>query len=516
MSEKNGNNGAVDANEIAYRSLLSALPAPLYICDASGLITLYNEAAVELWGRRPELGKESWCGSYRIFRPDGTPMPLELCPMGIALSEGRSVRGEEIVIERPDGVRRHVLPYPEPIRDRTGAVVGAINMLVDITERKEAEEALREADRRKDEFLAALAHELRNPLAPITAGLEIIRLADDRTIRDRALAMMGRQIQQMTRLIDDLLDLSRISRGTIELRPERTDLGTVVQNAVEIGRPSITQGGHRLEVSIPADVITVEVDIVRMAQVFANLLNNAAKFTPEGGQIRLVLEQVDQTALVTVNDNGIGIPADLLPRVFDMFVQGDRALERSRGGLGVGLSIAKQLVEMHGGVLEAHSQGTDTGSEFTVRLPIAAPAKATAAPEEARDRAPVCGKILVVDDNALAASSLAELLRLMGNEVVTANDGLEAIERADEFRPRLILLDIGMPQLNGLEACRRIRAAGWAAEVVIVAVTGWGQTEIRRHADAAGFDYHVVKPVSPDALHRLLVAERSPSALASL
>jgi CheY-like chemotaxis protein/nitrogen-specific signal transduction histidine kinase len=371
--------------------------------------------------------------------------------------------------------------------------------------RQQAEE-LRQADRRKDEFLAILAHELRNPLAPLRNGLQVMKLArNNAEAVEQSRAMMERQLAQMVRLIDDLLDMSRISQGKIELRNERVELAKVVQHAVETSRSLVEAGGHELTVNMPSGPIYVDADVIRLAQVFANLLNNAAKYTDRGGQITLTVEQQDGSAVVSVRDTGVGIPAHMLPRVFEMFTQVDRSLERSQGGLGIGLSLVKGLAEMHGGTVEAHSDGHGMGSEFVVRLPVVLSLTGRARDEAGEGTAATSRRrILVVDDNRDAAISLAMLLRLMGNEAQTAHDGLEALEAAAALKPDVILLDLGMPKMNGYEVARRIRQQPWGKYVVLVAVTGWGQQEDRLRSQEAGFGYHMVKPVEPAALEKLL------------
>lgn len=758
-------------SEHRYRQLVEGLPAATYTCDAAGRVTLFNAAAVELWGRTPELGKDLWCGSWRIYRPDGTPLPLDQCPMAVALRDGRAVRNEELIIERPDGTRRHVLPHPQPLFDESGALVGAINMLVDVTEhrrdeeslresnqrfralashapvgifqsgpagetifvneswsamtglspdqargrgwiralhpedrkrvvagwheavrdglssavefrflrpdggitwiqgeavplrdesgqlvgyigttadithrkmaeialreseerfrnmadhapvmiwiteedgrctflgkswyeftgrtpetslsfgwseamhpedravarelflaandrheafhheyrlrgkdgayhwvidaavprfgddgcflgyigsviditkRKKIEEALREsqaalvdADRRKDEFLAMLAHELRNPLAPIRTGLELMRLAgDDRNVIEEVRTTMDRQSQQMVRLIDDLLDVSRITRGTVELRKCRVELASVVESAVETARPIIEELGHELRVAIPKRPIVLEADPTRLAQVISNLLNNAAKYMERRGRIDLCAELQGSTAVVSVKDSGIGIPPEMIDRIFDMFTQVDGSLERSHGGLGIGLTLVKRLVEMHGGSVEARSEGAGQGSEFTVRLPVVVGLLNPPDEINGQSAAP-SGKrrIMVVDDNENAANMLCMLLKALGNDVQTAFDGLAAIGLAAEFRPDVVLLDIGMPKLDGYETARRIREQPWGRQMVLAALTGWGQEEDKRRTRAAGFDHHFVKPVEPSILQKFL-AECEPS-----
>ena len=371
------------------------------------------------------------------------------------------------------------------------------------------QEALKDSDRRKDEFLATLAHELRNPLAPLRNGLQIMRLAGrGGNSVDEAREMMERQLSHMIRLIDDLLDLNRISQGKIELRKERAQLAAIVQEAVETSRPALEQARHKLSMRISPDPIYVDADATRMAQVFSNLLNNAAKFTRPAGNIGVAVEYDNGQAVVSVRDDGVGIPSHMLSKVFDLFTQVDRSLERSQGGLGIGLTIVKRLVEMHGGTIEAKSHGQGMGSEFIVRLPLALSLVTcdehnVDADNDRSNRLPR-RRILIVDDNRDSATSLAQVLKIMGNDARTAHDGLEAVELATAFRPDVVLLDIGMPRLNGYDACRRIREQPWGHSTLLVAMTGWGQEEDRRRSREAGFDFHLVKPVDAVAIERLL------------
>ncbi len=427
--------------------------------------------------------------------------------MALALQENKGHNEQEITVERPDGSRRTALAHANPLYDTSGRVVGAVNILVDITDRKRTEEAVREADRRKSEFLATLAHELRNPLAPLRNGLQIFRLAShDGAAVEQARAMMERQLGHMVRLIDDLLDLSRITNGKVELRKARMDLTEAVRDAVETSRPLIEASGHELTVTLPPRPVPVDADRTRLAQVFANLLNNSARYTERGGHIRLTVERHGSDAVIKVKDDGVGIPADMLPRIFDTFIQANRSLERAQGGLGIGLSLVRGLLEMHEGRVEAHSDGPGRGSEFTVRLPVAlSPVRR---PQEAGegDRARQCSgrRILVVDDNEDSAVSLALMLKIMGHDTRTAKDGLEAVEMAATFRPDVVLLDIGLPRLDGYDACRRIREQPGGEHMVLIAQTGWGQEEDRCRSKEAGFNFHLVKPVDPAALEKLL------------
>jgi PAS domain S-box-containing protein len=373
---------------------------------------------------------------------------------------------------------------------------------------------LREQDRRKDEFLALLAHELRNPLAPLRNGLHVMRLAgSDPGAAAQARAMMERQLGHMVRLIDDLLDVSRISRNKMELRLSRVLLADVISSAVETARPAVEEAGHELTVLLSPEPVHLDADLTRLAQVFGNLLSNSAKYTPRGGHIWLSAAQRGEDVVVSVRDNGIGIPAESLRSIFDMFSQVDRSIERSTGGLGIGLALVKGLVEMHGGSVTVESPGLGQGSTFTVRLP-ALEERAQAAPETQGDEGPRADRpkrrILVVDDNRDSAISMAMMLKLTGNEVRTAHDGIEAVEVAAEFRPQVILMDVGMPRLNGYEATHRIRQQPWGRPVTIIALTGWGQEGDKLHSQAAGCNAHLVKPVNLPDLERLLAEAEPP------
>lgn len=785
----------VRRSELQFREMIDVLPAAIYTTDAEGRLTHFNPAAIELAGRTPEeLGSDRWCVSWKLYYPDGRPMPHDRCPMAMALKENRAVRGVEIIVERPDGRRAWCEPHPAPLRDAEGRVVGGINMLVDITERKRAEDAkaklaaivessddaivsknldgiitswnqgaerifgytaqetigqsvtmlmppdrvneepgildrirrgekiahyetirrrkdgmllnislsvspvfdahgniigaskiardithrkqaeqrlrllwesaavllstdnpdpmlrgliakiaphlgvdvyfnylvndsgdalrlascdgipleaaramtrlefgqsicgtvalhrqaivashlqqsddpdteslksfgvrayvcnplvaenrlvgtlsfgsrtkdhfdpeevafletlchyvtmayerlrlvneLKEADRRKDEFLATLAHELRNPLAPVRNAVQVLRLRgpDEPELR-WGWDVIDRQVEHLTRLIDDLLDISRITRNKLELRKQRIELAEVIRGAVESSRPVIEQREQELEVILPPGPIYLNGDLVRLTQVLMNLLNNAAKFTERRGRIWLSAERQEGDVLVRVRDTGVGIAAEKLPRLFDIFFQVDKTREQSQGGLGIGLSLVRRLVELHGGRVEAHSEGVGKGSEFIVRLPalVDQPPQAQEPSDNGKPK-PAARRILVVDDNRDSADSLAMLLRLIGNEVQAAYDGMQGVEAAEQFRPEVVLLDIGMPRLNGEDACRRIRAEPWGQEMMLIALTGWGQEGDRRRFKEAGFDHHITKPVEPAALLKLL-AERQP------
>lgn len=383
----------------------------------------------------------------------------------------------------------------------------------DISDQKRGEEErermvarLQEEDQRKDEFLATLAHELRNPLAPIRNGLQIMRLAPgDADANERIRSMMERQLGQMVHLIDDLLDLSRISRGKIDLRKERTELGQALQQAIEASRPAIAKADHELSIKFPHDPIYVDADPTRLAQVFSNLLSNAAKFTDPGGRIRLTMQVQGTEAVVSIQDNGSGISTGMLGRVFEMFTQVEGNLDRSKGGLGIGLSIVKRLVEMHGGSVEARSEGHGRGTELLVRLPVAA---SLATEEVVAPLPPVYAtsshRIVVVDDNVDAAESLSTMLEMMGHATRTAHDGLGALDVGAAFRPDVMFVDIGMPNMNGYELSRRVRREAWGKDILLIALTGWGQEEDIRRSQEAGLDAHLTKPVLPATLEKLL------------
>jgi CheY-like chemotaxis protein len=373
-------------------------------------------------------------------------------------------------------------------------------------ERRSAEQALRVADRRKDEFLATLAHELRNPLAPLMNGLEILRMAGaNPTLAERSREVMERQLRQMVRLVDDLLDVSRITTGKLMVRRSPVQLQQVIRSAVELADPFIKSRGHTLEVTLPEAPVWLEADATRLSQVFSNLLNNAAKYTNSGGAIRLDAMVVGNSVAVRVIDNGIGLSPAMLSRVFDMFTQVDYSLERSNAGLGVGLTLARRLVELHDGKLEAYSDGPDHGSTFTATLPLAASGppqdSKQAEPEMVPDRR---FRILLADDNVDFSSSLATLLRSLGHELLVAEDGLRALEAAPSFQPDFAFLDIGLPGLNGYALARALRANPATSATVIVAVTGWAQERDRQLAQDAGFDHHLVKPVEPAKIREVL------------
>jgi signal transduction histidine kinase len=426
----------------------------------------------------------------------------------------------------PAILRSKVSVFAELYRKSRELVVANRALLAEVTERRRAEErlremnetleqrvkerteALREADRRKDTFLATLAHELRNPLAPIRNSVQFLSLQDPATPELRwARDVIDRQIMAMTRLIDDLMDISRISRGKIELRRERIDLARVLADAVESSQHLIKQQGHDLTVKVPTQPILLDGDLTRLAQVFLNLLINAAKFSEHGSRIDLTAERQGSDAVVSVKDNGIGIPTGSLGAIFEMFSQVDGTLSRSQGGLGIGLFLVKHLVELHGGHIEARSEGPGKGSEFLVRLPmVLEQPSARPTSQDGEDRALPTSelRILVVDDNRDAAATLTKLLESMGNTTWMAHDGEEAVAMAGRFLPDVVLLDIGLPKMNGYDAAQAIRQQPWGRNMVLIAVTGWGQDDDKRKSQEAGFDRHLIKPVEPRSLMKVL------------
>jgi len=425
----------------------------------------------------------------------------------------------------PDILRSKVAVFAELHRKSRELEIANSNLLTEVIERRRVEEelrelnqsleqrvmerteALRESDRRKDEFLATLAHELRNPLAPVRNAVQVMRMKgatgpELEWVRE----VIDRQVQQLTRLIEDLMDVSRISRGQFELRRENVDLTKVIFGAIETSRPLIDKQAQQLTVTTPSVPVILEADELRLAQVFMNLLTNASKYSEKGSRIDLRAELQGSDVVVSVKDTGIGIAAIDLRTIFEMFSQVQGALSRSKGGLGIGLCLAKQLVEMHGGRIEAKSEGLGKGSEFVVRLPIVVEGtyaeKTNVDDDNVKPTSDL--RILVVDDNRDVCSTLAMLLKMMGNNVRTAHDGDEAVQATGEFHPQVVLLDIGLPKMNGYEVARAIREEQWGKSIILVAVTGWGQEKDKRRSEEAGFDHHMVKPVNPQALMKLL------------
>ncbi len=495
-------------SERLYRAIGESIDYGVWICDPQGGNVYQSESMLKLVGHTADQHHGS--GWLDVVHPDDRE------PCRAAWEECIRTGGQfdrEHRVRGVDGAWHPILSRGVPVRNARGEITAWAGIALDIAKLKKVENDLRELDQRKNEFLATLAHELRNPLAPLRNGLEVMRLASGSAATvEKARGMMERQLAQMVRLVDDLLDVSRVSRGKIELRRADIELAAVLRNALETSQPLMAERGHRLVAALPPERIVVHGDMTRLAQVFWNLLNNAAKYTEPGGRIELGVRCLDGEVAVTVKDNGIGIPPDMQARVFDIFTQVERSLDKAQGGLGIGLSIAKRLVEMHGGTVEVHSAGHGQGSEFTVRLParIAAPVEEGHAAARAQRAGMQRHRILVADDNPDSVATLSIMLEVMGHEVHVAHDGEEAAELAERTRPDAILLDIGMPRLNGYEACVRIRSQAWASGAFIVALTGWGQEEDKSRSRAAGFDRHLVKPVEPEMLQKLIEALPAP------
>ena len=508
---------AMRESEEQYRTLFDLGPVAIYSCDAAGVIQTFNRRAVELWGREPGPGDtdERFCGSFRMLRPDGAFMPYEQCPMAEVLSGNiAEVRDAEVVIERPEHSRITVLVNIRPLKNHDGEVRGAINCFSDITQRslleqktKEQAQSLADLHRRKDEFLAMLSHELRNPLSPIQNAVHLLRLQRDRTpLQAEAHGMIDRQVGQLARLVEDLLEVSRITTGRIHLQENRVDLRAIVDRAIETTQPQASQKDQAVSKSLPAAPVWIYGDPVRLEQVVVNLLNNASKYTDRAGHIWVELKVEGDEAVLRVRDTGVGISPELLPRIFDLFTQADKSLDRSQGGLGIGLALVQSLVTMHHGRVEAKSS-PGQGSEFIVTLPLMLSADAPTVQSTETEKTPGPSlKVLVVDDNVDAAKGLAMLLRAFGHDAHLAHDGAGALQAALEYVPQVVLLDIGLPIVNGYEVAKWIRQEPSLKSVVLVALTGYGQKSDRQLTQQAGFDHHLVKPADFAQIESILSA----------
>jgi PAS domain S-box-containing protein len=466
-----------------------------------GIITSWNRGAERVLG----YTADEMIGQHvsKIMPPDVLEDTHKILGR---IRRGEKVDHYETRRQRKDGQIIDVSLTVSPIRDATGKIVGASKIGRDISQQKQIEAERQEADRRKDEFLAMLAHELRTPIASIDGAAQLLGKLETESELEWARDVIQKQIKHLSRMIDDLLDVSRITRGKIGLRKEVLSLSPIVSGAVETVRPLIEERKHELVVSLAPGALRVEGDPIRLEQILVNLLTNAAKYTESGGKISLSATHDQDSIVIQVRDNGLGIAADLLSRIFDLFTQGDRSAARSEGGLGIGLTLARQLAEMHGGQITATSAGLGQGSEFTLRLPAA---KGMPSPKlPAKDRLPrlarQSSRILVVDDNVDMANGMAKLLSLLGHDVTTAHNGEEALDVAREQRPEVILLDIGLPKLDGYQVVRQLRQEACCRTALIIAVSGYGQEEDRRKSQEAGFDHHLVKPVDFDALLSLL------------
>jgi PAS domain S-box-containing protein len=510
--------GELEAERALLNTLLDNAPVGFGFFDRDLRYVRLNPALAEFDGLTVEahLGR-----ALRDVLPRVTPEVVDA--LRRVLDTGARVVNKEFRSETPrtPGRPRYWLCSFYPVKTPDGAVLGAGAVVADIDDRKRMEEALKEADQRKDQFLAMLAHELRNPLAPISNAVQIMKVQGLKGPNfDWSVKVIEDQVKHMTRMVDDLLDVSRITRGKVVLQNEPVELEAVVSLAVEASRPLIEDCQHRLTVALPEHPVLLDVDPARMAQVLSNLLNNAAKYTDEGGEIALSAERDGREVLIRVRDNGTGIAPELLPHIFDMFTQADQTLSRSRGGLGIGLTLVRSLVEMHHGRVAAHSRGPGLGSEFTVRLPVSAEAPTeptadgpTAVEAPAVEAIPQFSRrrILVVDDNRYNANSLGVLLRTLGQDVEMAYDGPAALELVRRRRPDLVLLDIGLPGMDGYEVARRCRQDEDLRRITLVAMTGYGKEEDRRRSQEAGFNAHLVKPVNLEDL-RVLLTQPDPTA----
>ena len=472
----------------------------IFLLDTNGRIATWNSGAERILGyQEAEILGQPYA---IIFIPQEIINRQPEHELEIARDKGRSE--DERWHLRKDGSRLWASGVVTPLWDAVGKLRGYANVMRDVTDRKKAEVELAEANRRKDEFLAMLAHELRNPLAPILNALYLLRREKVvSAAQEEAAGIIDRQVRQIIRLVDDLLDISRISLGKIHLRQERVELSGIVHRAVETAQPLIESRKHELTVTVPPEAIWLDADAARMEQVIGNLLTNAAKYTEPGGRIRVTVEREGAGVILRIKDTGIGILPEMLPRIFDLFVQAERSLDRAEGGLGIGLTLVKSLVQLHQGTIEASSPGVGQGSEFTVRL-HAVPEVTALQPERVTEEANTgrALRLLVVDDNADTVESLAMLLRLSGHEVQTAMDGPAGLQAALSGNPDVAMLDIGLPGIDGYELARRIRQQ--TDKPVLIAMTGYGQAEDRERTKEAGFDYHLVKPVDPEKLQELL------------
>ncbi|HYJ41306.1 MAG TPA: ATP-binding protein [Steroidobacteraceae bacterium] len=496
---------ALETSEKLYRAIGESINYGVWVCDAEGRNIYTSDSLLRLVGLTQEQASNSGWGD--ILHPDDVEETTEAWKE-CARTGNNWYR--EHRMKGVDGRYHAILAQGLPIRDATGRVQRWAGINLDISRLKNTERALLEADRRKDEFLATLAHELRNPLAPIRNAVRILDsdAADDRQ-RKWGREVIARQVQRMSLLLDDLLDVSRITRGQLELKKDYVDLKSVIGIAVETARPLLDAKQHKLVVRLPPENIKLEADPLRLSQVIGNLLANAAKYTDPEGQIALSARIENAELVIAIRDNGIGLTQESLPGLFTMFSQVNSAIDRAEGGLGIGLALVKGLVALHGGRVEARSEGLGRGSEFIVHLPHRVLAPASAMQREENNGAANAsvvrrGRILVADDNRDAAESLALVLRFSGYEVSIAFGGVEALEIGERDRPRAAIIDIGMPGMSGHEVARRMRLEAWGRNAVLIALTGWGQEQDKQAAKAAGFDEHLTKPVDPDDVERVL------------
>ncbi len=499
LSDRRQTEQALIESEARFRTMADNISQLAWMADERGWIFWYNRRWFEFTGTTFD-DMQGW-GWTAVHHPDHVERVVRKLQ---ASWDSGEMWEDTFPMRGKDGTYRWFLSRALPVHDGSGRIVRWFGTNTDITERRQAEEALREADRRKDEFIALLAHELRNPLAPLRHGLEIQRLAGtDLSALEQARTMMERQVNHMVRLVDDLLDVSRISSGKLVLRKSRVDVRDAIRDALETVQPAMREARHELRVDLPSEPLPVEADAVRLTQVFSNLLNNAARYTSPGGQIEVVAVREGNLVAVSVIDNGIGISSEMLQQVFDPFTQIRPAGESAQGGLGLGLPLARSLVTMHGGSIMATSAGLGRGARFDVRLPITVEAIAAGASAPA-PRAATSARVLVVDDNVDAAQSLAMLLQLMGYDTSAVYSGRAALEIAATYKPHAVILDIGMPGMNGHEVAQRLRESTASKSLVLIALSGFAQDDDRLRSMRTGFDAHLGKPVEPATLEALL------------
>ncbi len=514
----------VEAESRRLNAVLEATPVGIFVTDAHGRLISTNPANRVFWGvGQSQVGNpvdfSKWTGWWVEDARRARPIRPTDWPMARAL-KGEHIAGEilEVLSFHEPPVARTVLVSAAPIVDKTQQIIGSVTTVMDITDRIKAEQSLRESDRRKDEFLAMLAHELRNPLAPIRAAADILAMASDESDRLRkdrirqTSAIIARQVRHLTAMVDDLLDVSRVTRGLVKLELVTLDIRRVILDAVEQVRPLAQAKHHRLEVHTPPEPVYVKGDAKRLVQVMTNLLTNAVKYTPSPSWIQISLQAQDTQACITVKDNGIGMSSELVKTAFELFTQAQRASDRAEGGLGIGLALVRRLVELHEGQVEAHSDGVGRGSSFTVTLPrltqVSADERGAAlavAPQTPTQTVPPKAlKVLVVDDNIDAAQMLGLLVETLGHHASIEHSASSALARAAVDPPDVCLLDIGLPEMDGYELARRLRAQTVGRYPYLVAVTGYGQEQDRERTQQAGFDHHLVKPADTAALARLL------------
>ncbi len=507
ITERRHAESLIKASAERLEMALSAARSGVWEWDIPADTINWSPESYVLYGRDPALGRPAYADWRTCLHPDDLARTEQ--QIHKALTGETPDFCHEFRICHPHRGIRWLSGLGKVEFDAAGKPLRMFGINLDVTERKQMEKALLEEDRRKDEFLATLAHELRNPLAAISAGLDLLGLIqDDAASAGRTRAMMQRQFSHMLRLVDDLLDVSRIGSGKIELQLAPVTVQSVVAHALESSEALIQQHGHQLEVRMPGEIIWVNGDLTRLAQVLANLLNNAAKYTPDGGSITLSVEAEGRQVAIRIADNGAGVPADMQERIFDLFTQVESTLDKARGGLGVGLSLVRRLVDMHGGAIGCESGGAGQGSTFTTRLDMAVAPPAGSA-SEVRDAPPIAAaaaerRVLIVDDNIDAADALALLLRISGYQTMTAHDGPEGLQASRTFKPHVVFLDIGLPGMNGYDVARRLRADQQTQAAYLVALTGWGSDEDRQRSSDAGFDLHLTKPVEMQTLANVL------------